>query len=219
MNNSKESTTKMNGRLKEHYNLNLVINCKDTIDNRKKLIVDLYLVHDGDKDSKIELTKKQGVAKIFINNEVVAKENIDIDTKYSKEIKLVSYEEDFLLKNSIRMIIKASLDVNDESKYLENTEIFDVFTLRAEEDRKLFIDLDYNENSTTVFCTYSTTLEPDFLEYKTNFSDWTKLDYKYKNFSVAKEEKDMWIQVRGKYKDEYSYSNTIKIKAPNHKTI
>ena len=186
MANIKENVVSVNGRLKEHYTLKLTMKQEDSIDNRDSLVIRLKLVHDKDKGSKVELIKKEVVAKLYINNSLVLKQNIDIDTKVNDEIPLINYKEDLLVTDPLLLNIRAVLEVNDDSEFLTTTEIEDSFILKAKQEQKLFIDLDYRESTTLIFCTIETTLEPEFLEYKTNFKDWTRLPDKTQNFSIVK---------------------------------
>lgn len=186
MANIKENTVSINGRLKEHYTLKLTMKQEDSIDCRDSLIIRLKLVHDKDKGSKVELIKKEGVAKLYINNSLVLKQNVDIDTKVNDEIPLLIYKEDLLVTDPLLLNVKAVLEVNDDSEFITTTEVEDSFILKAKQEQKLFIDLDYRESTTLIFCTVETTLEPDFLEYKTNFKDWTRLPDKTQNFSIVK---------------------------------
>ena len=186
MANIKENTVSINGRLKEHYTLKLTMKQEDSIDCRDSLSIRLKLVHDKDKGSRIELIKKEGVAKLYINNSLVLKQNVDIDTKVNDEISLLIYKEDLLVTDPLLLNVKAVLEVNDDSEFITTTEVEDSFILKAKQEQKLFIDLDYRESTTLIFCTVETTLEPDFLEYKTNFKDWTRLPDKTQNFSIVK---------------------------------
>lgn len=186
MTNSKELSVPINGRLKDHYTLKLTTRQEDSIDSRDSLVVRLKLIHDNDKGSKVELIKKEATAKLYINNSLVYKENLDIDTSVNDEIALINYTDTLLLTQALLINIRAVLEINDESAFIETTEIADAFVLRAKQNQKLFIDLDYTESTTLIFCTVETTLEPDFLEYKTNFQDWTRLPEKSSNFSVVK---------------------------------
>ena len=186
MANIKENTVSINGRLKEHYTLKLTMKQEDSIDCRDSLIIRLKLTHDKDKGSKVELIKKEGVAKLYINNSLVLKQNVDIDTKVNDEIPLLIYKEDLLVTDPLLLNVKAVLEVNDDSEFITTTEVEDSFILKAKQEQKLFIDLDYRESTTLIFCTVETTLEPDFLEYKTNFKDWTRLPDKTQNFSIVK---------------------------------
>lgn len=186
MANIKENTVSVNGRLKEHYTLKLTMKQEDSIDCRDSLIIRLKLTHDKDKGSRIELIKKEGVAKLYINNSLVLKQNVDIDTKVNDEIPLLNYKEDLLVTDPLLLNVKAVLEVDDDSEFITTTEVEDSFILKAKQEQKLFIDLDYRESTTLIFCTVETTLEPDFLEYKTNFKDWTRLPDKTQNFSIVK---------------------------------
>ena len=186
MANIKENTVSINGRLKEHYTLKLTMKQEDSIDCRDSLVIRLKLTHDKDKGSRIELIKKEGVAKLYINNSLVLKQNVDIDTKVNDEIPLLIYKEDLLVTDPLLLNVKAVLEVNDDSEFITTTEVEDSFILKAKQEQKLFIDLDYRESTTLIFCTVETTLEPDFLEYKTNFKDWTRLPDKTQNFSIVK---------------------------------
>lgn len=186
MANIKENTVSVNGRLKEHYTLKLTMKQEDSIDCRDSLVIRLKLTHDKDKGSRIELIKKEGVAKLYINNSLVLKQNVDIDTKVNDEILLLNYKEDLLVTDPLLLNVKAVLEVNDDSEFITTTEVEDSFILKAKQEQKLFIDLDYRESTTLIFCTVETTLEPDFLEYKTNFKDWTRLPDKTQNFSIVK---------------------------------
>lgn len=186
MANIKENTVSINGRLKEHYTLKLTMKQEDSIDCRDSLIIRLKLTHDKDKGSKVELIKKEGVAKLYINNSLVLKQNVDIDTKVNNEIPLLIYKEDLLVTDPLLLNVKAVLEVNDDSEFITTTEVEDSFILKAKQEQKLFIDLDYRESTTLIFCTVETTLEPDFLEYRTNFKDWTRLPDKTQNFSIVK---------------------------------
>lgn len=186
MANIKENTVSVNGRLKEHYTLKLTMKQEDSIDCRDSLVIRLKLTHDKDKGSRIELIKKEGVAKLYINNLLVLKQNVDIDTKVNDEIPLLNYKEDLLVTDPLLLNVKAVLEVDDDSEFIVTTEVEDSFILKAKQEQKLFIDLDYRESTTLIFCTVETTLEPDFLEYKTNFKDWTRLPDKTQNFSIVK---------------------------------
>lgn len=184
--NLKEKSIHMNGRLSNHYSLNMVMKQEDSIDKRDSLCIRVKLIHDNDEDSKVEMIKKEATIKLYVNDSLVAKQNIDIDTTNYNELTLVDYKEDMLIKNSTLLNIKAILEIRSKSKYLETTEIRDSFIMVTAPERKLFIDLDYRESTTLVFCTITTTLESELLEYKTNFTDWEKLDTKQMNFSVLK---------------------------------
>lgn len=184
--NSIEREIPVSGRLHNHYTLKLTTRQEDSIDNRDSLVVRLKIVHDKDKGSKVELIKNRVTTKLYINNILMHKESTYLDTTVENEIQLLNYKEDILVTQPLLLNIKAVLEVDDESAFIETTEITDAFILRARQNSKLFIDLDYRESTTLIFCTVETTLEPDFLEYKTNLQDWTRLPDKTQNFSIVK---------------------------------
>ena len=136
---------------------------------------------------------------------------IDINFTNKNNLLLYTYKKDIYNKETVISNIKIVLEVNEESNYLETSEIKQNFIIPPMKEDKLFIDLAHTIRNNTIYCLASFNINPDLLEYKVNQNDWTKLDIENPNFSFEKDGTNQYAQVRGKLNNYYSYSNTVKI--------
>lgn len=212
--NRKETSIKCNGKLGKYYTLELdLVPSKEeslySIDPANKLTINCKLIRDSlDDETIIKLTKKEATFKILINEEMVSKQNIDIDFSNTHQI-VINYDTLFYNKEPIFLNVEAILEINDKAEYLTNTNITNTIALTPIKLEKLFIDLTSITIGNTIMCNITTTVKPEYLEYKVNIASWVKLNEN--KFSVEKTGKNQYIQVRGKQNGNYTYSNVIKI--------
>jgi hypothetical protein len=176
---------------KEFYNGSQV-NIRARIEKIGKLLDDEYL------------TNIPATIKILINNKVVYKDNIELDFKYNSSVSFM-YENIYNVSDTTKYNIKAILEVNDTTDYINTTELSTSIILQPITSSKMYISLDENNSIFTV----TTTLEPDFIEYKVNEDNWIKLESN--SFKLDKDNIDKYIQARCKYNNKYYYSNVVKV--------
>ena len=205
----KTKTKHCNGRLTKSYKLELRIKVdKDELEYSINIRLRLMKVDDKE-DSIIQLLKKQTLLSIYIDNERVEQKAVDLDFKsYNQVMTEYSYKisnSDVLVSN-----IKGVLEFIDDSNYLSETEIEDRLILKSLKENKLFIDIKGIDRPEMVQVLINTTIEPDYLQFKTESSDWKKIIeipfFIQKNLKI-----NQYIQVRGRKDDYFSYSNVIKI--------
>ena len=198
-----------NGRLTKSYKLELRTKVdKDELEYSINIRLRLIKV-DSDENSIIQLLKKQTLLSIYIDNERVEQKAVDLDFKNYNQV-MTDYTYKISNENVLTSNIKGVLEFIDDSNYLEKTEIEDRLVLKPLKENKLFIDITGINRLDNIQVLISTTVEPDYLQYKTESSDWKKVSTT-PLYIPKLEGINQYIQVRGKKNDYFSYSNVIKI--------
>lgn len=210
MNELQTKTRHCNGRLTKSYKLELRTRI-DQDDLEYSINIRFRLMKiDSKEDSIIQLLHKQTLLSIYIDNEKVEQKAVDLDFKNYNQI-MTEYSFKLTNKETTTFNIKGIIEFTDDSNYLSNTELEDRLVLKPLKENKLFLDITGTDKGSLIYITVNTTTEPDYLQYKTNNKDWTKIKENIFNISKDLENKNQYIQVRGKKDDYFSYSNVIKI--------
>lgn len=156
-----------------------------------------------------DLLRDLTITSLKINGVTVAKESDVLDFDNTKNIVALNYKNIIANTDSLKLTLEASLQIESKSNYITDTSLKESILILPVKKDKLFIDLEYIDEGDKIHCVANPTIEPDFMEMKDTTNDWVKLNNK--SFNVTKSGKNQFIQVRGKYKGLYSYSNVIKI--------
>lgn len=204
-------TTLMNGRLGSNIELSLVGNTR-IIDTSNELVVKLRASKIKDIDNTIQLQKEKLTVLIKLGEKTIYKEPLILDFKYKDDLELVNFKNIYNVEETKILNLSATIIVSDnKSGYLEDTTVNTTITFNEVKDEILFIDLTGSETEEEILCTFVTSLEPELIEFKTNDDDWCRLSNGCREFTIPKTNKNQYIQVRGKFKNKYSYSNVLKI--------
>lgn len=202
-------TINCNGRLSKSYKVELRTKIdKDELEYSINIRLRLIKV-DSNENSIIQLLKKQTLFSIYIDNERVEQKVLDLDFKtYSQA--MIEYSFKISNEDVLSFNIKGEIEFTDNSNYLSNTEITDRLVLKPLKDNKLFITISGIERPEVIQVLINTTIEPDYLQYKTESTGWKKINNNI--FHIPKLEiLNQYIQVRGKKDYYFSYSNVIKL--------
>ena len=202
-------TKQCNGRLSKSYKLELRTRIdKDELEYYINIRLRLMKI-DKDETSIIQLLKKQTLFSIYIDNERVEQKALDLDFKNYNQI-ILEYSYKITNEDVLTSTIKGVIEFTDDSNYLSETEIEDRLVLKPLKENRLFIEIVGIDRPDIIQVLVNTTVEPDYLQYKTELSNWEKITKI--PFNILKLEKgNQYIQVRGKKDDYFSYSNVIKI--------
>ena len=218
----KEESIKCNGRLGQYFTLYLRVQHK-IIEANHKIFLRLRItrerdVSDEDINKLVELKENQVTVQLRAADKVLSKKSISLDfmSDLSNNIVLLEYEYEINNEQTLTMLYFGDIIIsNDKSDYLTNTTIKSSLVLIPIKQDRLFIDLiklkskKLIDNLPCYNISISTTIKPDFLEYKINQDSWIKLNDI--SFDVPIENYLKYIQVRGKKNNEYTYSNVIRI--------
>lgn len=202
---------KLNGRLGDRFNLSL-----DTKLSQEEYYRSLYIIFKLDRinklldDPEVTLTNKQCKIIIKVNNTTVYAENIDIDTRLGDNI-FYKVKDIKLSDKKTILNISASLIIDDESNYINTTELKEDIVIPENKIERLFVKINkISEDSNNITVGIQYNIDPDYLQYKSDENPWKKLD-DIAAFTIEKTHKNQYIQVRGRKDDYYSYSNVIRL--------
>jgi hypothetical protein len=199
------------GRLGQYYKLALKTKIeKEPIEGKNILNIRLRMLQIT-KPEPVLICKNKAIVKLYLNNEFIDKFPVEINFTNTDTLTLCNYTKGLFNQDTVLNKIKLVLEVNEESGYLETTEINQTISIIPPKEDKLFIDLTSVDRSSSVYCLAIYNIKPLFLEYKVDQNPWTKLDLNSPNFTFEKNGKNQYAQVRGKLDNYYSYSNTIKV--------
>ena len=204
-----EITTTLNGKLGAYFNLALKPKITK-VDDHNVVEVRLRLIKLNMPDVLLDKVVRTLNVKLKINDDVKLSNSVKLDlNQLIDNIILLKYKIELYNQEPIKYNVNAEIKIEDESGLLEDTSFNINIIIRPVEDRKLFVDLVGTEFPDKIICSVVTTIAPDFLEYKMNDLDWTKLNGT--SFSIDRLDKNQFIQVRGKKNNYFSYSNVLKI--------
>lgn len=193
----KETSVPCNGNLSKDYSLSLKLDNyvkEDT--NYVSIIVKLA---NTSKENLVDLSINKSNIKIFINDKFVKLVQLYLDFTKNPYY-LVGYNYSIQNTDTKIITIKASLEVDNDSNYITNTEIQDSIALR-----KIYRSTP-SINILAVQVTYcfidvlaKTTSDFDLIEYKINTEDWKPYTDVFRVYKIPRKQ---FIQARIK-QDRY----------------
>lgn len=199
----------MNGLLKDNFNLFFRVSQeiekdKDVLDFRLR-IERLY----NNEESKFLI---EGITfKIKFNeNELSGYKDLYFLGDNNNQILLFGKYD--IQENDNIINFDISVEIDDESKYLTNTEMKNL-SFKIIKDKKQIpkLYLDFINEPYTVNIIAHSTVDYDLIEFKVNDNNWNSNIQNSNKLTVAKINKKQYIQARIKIDNEYYYSKVLTI--------
>lgn len=186
-----ETSVPCNGSLSKDYSLSLKLDNyvkEDT--NYVSIIVKLA---NTSKENQVDLSVNKSNIKIFINDKFVKLVQLYLD--FTKNLYyLVGYNYSIQNTDTKIVTIKASLEIDNDSNYITNTEIQDSIALRKISKSTPSINiLAVQVTDCFIDVLAKTTSDYDLIEYKINTEDWEPYTDVFRVYKIPKKQ---FIQVR-----------------------
>lgn len=193
----KETSVPCNGNLSKDYSLSLKLDNyvkEDT--NYISIIVKLA---NTSKENLVDLSINKSNIKIFINDKFVKLVQLYLDFTKNPYY-LVGYNYSIQNTDTKIITIKASLEVDNDSNYITNTEIQDSIALRKIYKSTPSINiLAVQVTDCFIDVLAKTTSDFDLIEYKINTEDWEPYTDVFRVYKIPRKQ---FIQARIK-QDRY----------------
>lgn len=193
----KETSVPCNGNLSKDYSLSLKLDNyvkEDT--NYVSIIVKLA---NTSKENLVDLSINKSNIKIFINDKFVKLVQLYLDFTKNPYY-LVGYNYSIQNTDTKIVTIKASLEIDNDSNYITNTEIQDSIALRKIYKSTPSINiLAVQVTGCFIDVLAKTTSDFDLIEYKINTEDWKPYTDVFRVYKIPRKQ---FIQARIK-QDRY----------------
>lgn len=193
----KETSVPCNGNLSKDYSLSLKLDNyvkEDT--NYVSIIVKLA---NTSKENLVDLSINKSNIKIFINDKFVKLVQLYLDFTKNPYY-LVGYNYSIQNTDTKIITIKASLEVDNDSNYITNTEIQDSIALRKIYKSTPSINISAVQiTDCFIDVLAKTTSDFDLIEYKINTEDWKPYTDTFRVYKIPRKQ---FIQARIK-QDRY----------------
>ena len=193
----KETSVPCNGNLSKDYSLSLKLDNyvkEDT--NYVSIIVKLA---NTSKENLVDLSINKSNIKIFINDKFVKLVQLYLDFTKNPYY-LVGYNYSIQNTDTKIITIKASLEVDNDSNYITNTEIQDSIALRKIYKSTPSINISAVQTTDCFIDVLAkTTSDFDLIEYKINTEDWKPYTDTFRVYKIPRKQ---FIQARIK-QDRY----------------
>lgn len=193
----KETSVSCNGNLSKDYSLSLKLDNyvkEDT--NYVSIIVKLA---NTSKENQVDLSINKSNIKIFINDKFVKLVQLYLDFTKNPYY-LVGYNYSIQNTDTKIITIKASLEVDNDSNYITNTEIQDSIALRKIYKSTPSINISAVQMTDCFIDVLAkTTSDFDLIEYKINTEDWKPYTDVFRVYKIPRKQ---FIQARIK-QDRY----------------
>lgn len=193
----KETSVPCNGNLSKDYSLSLKLDNyvkEDT--NYVSIIVKLA---NTSKENQVDLSINKSNIKIFINDKFVKLVQLYLDFTKNPYY-LVGYNYSIQNTDTKIVTIKASLEIDNDSNYITNTEIQDSIALRKIYKSTPSINISAVQvTDCFIDVLAKTTSDFDLIEYKINTEDWKPYTDTFRVYKIPRKQ---FIQARIK-QDRY----------------
>lgn len=204
-----ETSSKCNGKLGDNYILSLVSGFSNDFDRNSlnftitiERLVDIY-------DTHIPVLYKSTFV-LYINDVPYKKIPFDFVIQGNSKYQVFNVANiPIYNETDANLNIKLDMLIYDESKFIEDTSIETLIFIPSIQESPIRLNLSATEMTNIIKYSISKSISFDLLEYKLNDSPWIKLSSN--TFTLDKMNKVMYVQVRGKKNNKYTYSNVIKL--------
>ena len=187
----KETSVPCNGNLSKDYSLSLKLDNyvkEDT--NYVSIIVKLA---NTSKENQVDLSINKSNIKIFINDKFVKLVQLYLDFTKNPYY-LVGYNYSIQNTDTKIITVKASLEIDNDSNYITNTEIQDSIALRKIYKSTPSINiLAVQVTDCFIDVLAKTTSDFDLIEYKINTEDWKPYTDVFRVYKIPRKQ---FIQAR-----------------------
>lgn len=203
---------KLNGLFGNSYTLSLTTeqdNITSTPSNRLNFRIKISKV-DFNDNTKLRETVNDATLVLYINDMIYSK--IPFAFNFSQVTDLVFRVSDIDIMNEEPKVLNVKLELlyNHKFKYIEDTTLTTLIYVNSIVEDNASISLLSSELLNEFKFKVNTIDDYDLLEYKVNDNPWVKLDDK--TFTLQKQNKNLYVQVRIKKNNQYFYSNVFRYK-------